>query len=546
MKLSFTSFLIFLCLFQSSTAQNTVDSLSYYSDMALRPQSASDLSRAYNYFDSKYTAFIKEENVLAAVNTLYYKSSILFKNGEYYLSEETAVSALKHLDELEKTNYIKAVELSFNNLLGLIYTEQKNKNKAIELYKETLSIAGNAQDSAIVYNNISILYEKFKDIKNAKREILKAYHLMPKISDTLTQAVILDNYGTYESEFDTEKSLLLLRKALKLREKLRDTATLYTSFFHISRYYQKTDSLKKAKAYAIKALAFANVLNSDSYKNSALGLLTDLTEDKYAKAYKTLNDSLYEAEKEAKNKFALMKYDYSKFKKAAIENKLKAEEQRTLKITYLFVILSITVISISTYFILKSKYKKQKLQQVFNTESRISRKIHDEIANSMYNVMVKLQDQHVDKNSVINDVEKLYFKTRDISKENSLIDMHKGYRMCLNDMLFSFINDDTTVITNNIHNINWDRVPNLTKQSIFRILQELMVNMKKHSKASHVFLKFRQKSKKLYIEYSDNGIGCHIDKKGGLVNMENRINSLNGSITFDSEPHKGFKVKINI
>lgn len=546
MKLTITSFLFFLCLIQPGTAQNKVDSLSYYSDLALKPQSASDLSRAYNYFDSRYKTLMKDDKVLAAVNTLYYKSSILFKNGEYNLSEETAVSALKHLDGLEKTNYVKAVELSFNNLLGLIYTEQNNKQKAIELYKKSLSSANNAKDSAKIYNNISILYENFEDIGNAKAEILKAYNLIPKISDTLTQAVILDNYGIYESEFDKENSLFLLKKALKLREKMSDTATLYTSFYHISQYYHKTDSLKKAKNYALKALELARALNSESYKNSALGLLTDLSDDTYAKAYKTLNDSLYKAEKASKNKFALIKYDYSKFERDAIESKLKAEEQRTLKITSFFIIILITIVFISTYFVLKSKYKKQKLQQVFNTEARISRKIHDEIANSMYNVMVKLQANVVDKNSVINDMEMLYFKTRDISKENSVLDIDVDFKQGLKSMLQSFMSKDTTVITNNIESVNWDKIPKLKKQTLYRVLQELMVNMAKHSCATHVFIKFNQKAKNLYIEYSDNGKGCSINKKGGLVNTENRIHALKGSITFESQPHQGFKAKIKV
>jgi signal transduction histidine kinase len=546
MKLTITSFLFFILSVNTNIAQNQADSLSYYSNLALKPQSASDLSKAYAYFDSQYSVLIEEENVLSAVNTLYYKSSILFKNGEYYLSEETAVKALKHLDKLDKTDYVEAVKLSFNNLLGLIYTEQNNKQKAIELYEKTLASVNNALDSAKVYNNISILYEKFGDIENAKKEILMAYTLIPNISDPLTQAVILDNYGTYESHFDKENGLKLLKKALNLRKMLSDTATIYTSFFHFSQYYQKTDSLKKAKEYAVKALELANVLNSESYKNNALGLLTELSEDKYAKAYKKLNDSLYKAEKERKNQFALIKYDYSTFEKAAIENKLKAEEERTSKLIFIFIAALIAIISISIFFVVKSKHKKDKLQQVFNTEARISKKIHDEVANDMYNVMVKLQGQKNDSNTIINDLEELYFKTRDISKDNSLLDVEVDYNNYLNDMLCSFTNNETTVITKNINVINWARIPKLTRQTIYRVLQELMVNMKKHSNASHVFLNFNQKAKNLIIEYSDNGKGCELNKKGGLLNVETRINTLNGNITFESQPDNGFKVKIKI
>jgi len=242
----------------------------------------------------------------------------------------------------------------------------------------------------------------------------------------------------------------------------------------------------------------------------------------------------------------LIKYDYAKFEKAAIENELKAEQERTSKIILLFVAALIATAGVSTFFILKSKHKKEKLLQVYNTEARISRKIHDEVANDMYNVMVRLQDKKTDSNSVINDLEQLYFKTRDISNENSLFDIDVDFKNYLNDMLFSFMNDKTTVHTRNINEVDWGKIPELTRLTIYRVLQELMVNMKKHSLATHVFIKFSQKAKNVFIDYSDNGIGCTINKKGGLVNVETRINSLNGTITFETKPNSGFKVKIKV
>jgi len=260
MKLSRTSFLFFLFLIHFCKAQNQIDSLSYYSNLALQPQKASDLSNAYDYFDSKYNEYIQNNEIFKAVNTLYYKSSVLFKNGDYILSEETAITALKLLDNQEQTDYVNAVKLSFNNLLGLIYTEQQNKQKAIELYNKSLLTANTATDSAIVYNNISILYEKFEDIANARKEILNAYELIPEISDTLTIAHILDNYGMYESDFNKAKGLRLLKQALYLREKKSDTSTLYSSLYHISQYYYRIDSVKQAKDCALKALELANAL----------------------------------------------------------------------------------------------------------------------------------------------------------------------------------------------------------------------------------------------------------------------------------------------
>ena len=73
---------------------------------------------------------------------------------------------------------------------------------------------------------------------------------------------------------------------------------------------------------------------------------------------------------------------------------------------------------------------------------------------------------------------------------------------------------------------------------------ELMTNMKKHSKANYVIISFEQLKDKLLINYKDTGQGTTIKKGNGLQNTESRIKAINGTITFESEPSKGFKVKI--
>ena len=61
-------------------------------------------------------------------------------------------------------------------------------------------------------------------------------------------------------------------------------------------------------------------------------------------------------------------------------------------------------------------------------------------------------------------------------------------------------------------------------------------------------ISFKETNSALEINYSDNGKGTdnQLQIKNGLQNVENRIFSINGNITFDTEPNKGFKVKITI
>ena len=50
------------------------------------------------------------------------------------------------------------------------------------------------------------------------------------------------------------------------------------------------------------------------------------------------------------------------------------------------------------------------------------------------------------------------------------------------------------------------------EQAIYRIIQELLNNAMKHSKASNVTIRLFQKGEHLYLTYVDNGIESHLIK----------------------------------
>jgi signal transduction histidine kinase len=73
--------------------------------------------------------------------------------------------------------------------------------------------------------------------------------------------------------------------------------------------------------------------------------------------------------------------------------------------------------------------------------------------------------------------------------------------------------------------------------------------MRKHSKASLVAVIFSEEKNYLNINYSDNGMGASMQnlKTGnGILNMENRILSINGKLNFETEQGKGLKILIQV
>ena len=96
-------------------------------------------------------------------------------------------------------------------------------------------------------------------------------------------------------------------------------------------------------------------------------------------------------------------------------------------------------------------------------------------------------------------------------------------------------------------NIDWKNISSEKKIIVHRILQELMVNMKKHSHADRVTLRFERIEDRITVAYRDTGIGITKETifKNGLRNVESRIVNLEGVFIFDTEIEKGLKINFS-
>jgi len=86
--------------------------------------------------------------------------------------------------------------------------------------------------------------------------------------------------------------------------------------------------------------------------------------------------------------------------------------------------------------------------------------------------------------------------------------------------------------------------------SIYRIIQELVNNIIKHSGATEALVQLHREAEKLSITVEDNGKGFSPQQNGktgiGLSNIRSRVSYLNGSLDIRSEEQKGTSVYIEI
>jgi len=87
--------------------------------------------------------------------------------------------------------------------------------------------------------------------------------------------------------------------------------------------------------------------------------------------------------------------------------------------------------------------------------------------------------------------------------------------------------------------------------AIFRIVQEALTNVARHSNASHVELELRQEADCCVVRVVDDGQGAHEradtrQKSFGLIGIRERAHQLNGSVSIETTVGHGFAVIVTL
>jgi signal transduction histidine kinase len=94
------------------------------------------------------------------------------------------------------------------------------------------------------------------------------------------------------------------------------------------------------------------------------------------------------------------------------------------------------------------------------------------------------------------------------------------------------------------------RLPARLETAIFRITQEALTNVVKHSEATSVHIIFACGERSVVLTVGDDGRGFS-EAQGasgglGLVGMRERVASVNGVLAIESKPGEGTRIKVEI
>ncbi len=184
---------------------------------------------------------------------------------------------------------------------------------------------------------------------------------------------------------------------------------------------------------------------------------------------------------------------------------------------------------------------------------RISRDLHDGVGQKLIAVKYKLAllalsnnpDQFKDINkSLDNIIEEIRNITHNLSSQ---IVKELGLKVAINQVLEEAAGNlkaDKSLL----YQLNDEILNDYQKKMLYRIIQEVLSNAVKHSRATNLKITLRAINDQVYLMIEDNGKGFDLnqsDKNGiGIHNVRERVTILNGFLKIETAPKQGTVYKI--
>ena len=199
-----------------------------------------------------------------------------------------------------------------------------------------------------------------------------------------------------------------------------------------------------------------------------------------------------------------------------------------------------------------------------NEKNRIARDIHDGPAQTIASLVIrsdiikKLIEKETPSTTIYKEIEQLKFQLRSVIKEIRKI-MYDLRPTSLDELGFSSSIHGLVSKTEEDCNIKFSvsideesEIKNSNLKIIcFRIIQESLNNIIKHSKARKAYIYVKISNTFIDMIVQDNGIGFDTSKINsinsfGLSSLKERVSLVNGTVIIDSELSKGTAINVKI
>jgi signal transduction histidine kinase len=504
-------------------------------------------------------------------------------------SEINAIEAIRILNNTLETSKKTYLLWSLHNLIGIVSGQVERYDKAIEYHNKAIEYSKKIKDNYILQlyskTNIAILNRRKGNYIEAVRQfnnILSDQSIKEKDPSTYASLLSALAYTKFlKNDSDDVEIESLFRESLQIAKKEGDEFEVMTASEYFAEYFLKRKNNDSAKFYANQTYELAMEVSENKTLLNGLLLKAKIEKGEKAKDYFfkhiKLSDSLLLSERVIRNKFARIDYETDEIKK---ENEVITRQRLWLIIiTY-----SLLVTFVSVYIIIIQQQKNKVLkftqsQQEANEEiynlmltqkneveeikaserKRISRDLHDGVLGRLFGARLSLDSLNLDSSEKAIKNRGIYIgELKDIEHDLRKVSHKLNEDFITNSSYFDILKELVERQTKaynleyafNVNSeVNWDLLSNKKKIHLYRIFQETLQNINKHSKATQIEITIEQNNFFLSLSIKDNGIGFDLKraKKGiGFKNMKSRLKEINGKLIVESKENEGTLILFEI
>jgi len=547
--------------------------------------------RCQNYIEHAISISqgVKNDRLLAKSYSL---AGVLHKNKAEY--PEALENHFMSLSINEKLGSKPDMASNYNDI-GIIYKTMQEFDKALEYYLKSNALVqelGYNRGIVMTFNNIGTIYEAKENLPDAISYYNKALQKAEEFNIIDAQAIVLNNLGEiYATMGDQVKALSSFKQTLHIDSISQDRFGMTYSLLNVAATYMFMNKFDSSLYYFGLSKTIAEELDSPQHLIHVYAGLTQLYEKQkdYKAAFnalskfKTLQDTVYNqstaqrlAEAEAKYGLALKENEIRLLTQEQFIKQIEIKQHKAELAALISLIISASFIIIYLYFRYKHKQfalfnkqlliqKEKHLAAIVETQEkerkRIAKDLHDGVGQTLSGVklaMVALGDElkeieppHGERyRKIIEIVDSACTEVRTISHQMMpRMLQEEGLIPAITDMLEkSFLHSP---ISHQFEHFGLDkRLKENVEVGVYRICQELIHNIIKHSGASHVNVQLFKNGKILVLLVEDNGKGFEfstLKSNGiGLMNISSRVETIHGEFNLEPSPDSGTLATIRI
>lgn len=538
---------------------------------ALNHKIKNNLDSTFYYFHKSKNISISLKDSIEIGRRLLSMAVLQVKELDYLGCEITTIEGLKYIEPTKEYRTLISLYQTLGNALGHLNKPIESRNyyiKAQKIVKFNTVKSRRERNYLNLLSNIGITFKDEGDFKKAAslfKEGLNFDSIETKHA-TQYQNLLGSLSSLYFKQGKTEKAIQGYKIVLKSRIKTKNLYAQSVSYSLLAEAYLKNKKYALAKTHANRGLELGKKTRNNKQVLECLKFLSQLTKGetakKYLEKYIKLSDSLFTRERNLKNQFAKVRYETEKKNKENAglkqenerhELQIKTEKQYKIigwlaaGVSFLVIIFGVNIAS--------NRRKKMlfvaKLLQVEVREKErqeIAKTLHDEVAGDIRMLHLKLAKTN----------QTVAAKSLDVIKENvrnlsHQLSSESFDKVSFKDQIINLISDyfevDFRIKVQEIDAVNWQKINKAIKRTLFLSIRESIQNAKKHAAAKEVVLNFSETKKTVLLVISDNGKGFNIKEKKsgiGLINMQERVEEINGIFSIKSVLEKGTKTNIEI